>query len=105
VAAQQPATAGDGPAEQVVSQATSPLLAAPIADAKLLFPAPQRTINAPYRAALLAPAQSARSSSPALMLIGGATMVVGALVGGDEGTVIMIGGGAVALVGLWRYMR
>jgi len=39
------------------------------------------------------------------MILSGATMVVGALVGGDAGTIIMIGGGGVALVGLWRYLQ
>jgi hypothetical protein len=40
-----------------------------------------------------------------LMLIGGATLVVGSLVGGDAGTIIMISGGAIGLTGLWRYLQ
>jgi hypothetical protein len=39
------------------------------------------------------------------MLIGGATLVVGSLVGGDAGTIIMITGGAIGLTGLWRYLQ
>lgn len=41
----------------------------------------------------------------ALMLIGGATLVVGSLVGGDAGTIIMITGGVIGLTGLWRYLQ
>ena len=44
------------------------------------------------------------SHNVALMIVGGAGLIVGALVDGDAGTVIMIGGGAVALVGLYRYV-
>lgn len=45
------------------------------------------------------------SHNVTLMIVGGAGLVVGSLVGGDAGTVIMIGGGAVLLVGLYRYLR
>lgn len=41
----------------------------------------------------------------ALMLIGGATLVVGSVVGGDAGTIIMITGGVIGLTGLWRYLQ
>jgi len=41
----------------------------------------------------------------AMMVVGGAAMVVGLIIGGDGGLVIATGGGLVALVGLWRYLR
>lgn len=41
----------------------------------------------------------------AWMVLGGATLVVGSLVGGDGGTIIMITGGVIGLVGLWRYLQ
>lgn len=41
----------------------------------------------------------------AMMVAGGAAVVVGLLVGGDAGAVVAIGGGAVAIVGLYHYMR
>ncbi|HSW30234.1 MAG TPA: hypothetical protein VLH75_12185 [Longimicrobiales bacterium] len=41
----------------------------------------------------------------AMMAVGGAAMVVGLIIGGDGGLVIATGGGLVALVGLWRYLR
>lgn len=40
----------------------------------------------------------------ALMIVGGAGLLVGAIVGGDEGSVIMIAGGGVGLWGLWRHL-
>jgi hypothetical protein len=100
---QEMASTGGTPGA-VTSEAAAPLLAGPTASTASLFPAPQ-VLDTQLGAALPVAAQRARTNSPALMLIGGATMVVGALVGGDAGTIIMIGGGAVALVGLWRYMQ
>jgi hypothetical protein len=46
-----------------------------------------------------------RSTSTAMMIVGGAGMLVGAVVGGKGGTVIMIGGGLVGLLGLWNYLK
>ena len=39
------------------------------------------------------------------MLVGGAAIVVGALIGGDGGRVLMFGGAVVGLYGLWNYLR
>lgn len=39
------------------------------------------------------------------MIVGGAALVVGSLVGGDAGTIIMVTGAVVGLVGLFRYLR
>lgn len=41
----------------------------------------------------------------AWMVVGGAALVVGSLVGGDGGTIIMITGGVIGLLGLFRYMQ
>jgi hypothetical protein len=35
----------------------------------------------------------------------GATLVVGSIVGGDGGTILMVTGGVIGLVGLWRYLQ
>jgi hypothetical protein len=45
------------------------------------------------------------SESVAMMVVGGAALVVGAVVGGKPGTVIMVSGGVLGLVGLWKYAR
>lgn len=46
-----------------------------------------------------------RSQSIALMIVGGAGMIVGSLIHGDTGTIIMVGGGVIGLVGLFQYLR
>jgi len=46
-----------------------------------------------------------RSQSVALMIVGGAGMIVGSLIDGDTGTIIMAGGGVIGLVGLFQYLR
>jgi hypothetical protein len=39
------------------------------------------------------------------MLVGAAAIIVGALIGGDGGSVLMFGGAVVGLYGLWNYLR
>jgi hypothetical protein len=49
--------------------------------------------------------QTDGSKNPAMMIVGGAAFLVGAVVGGRAGTVVMIGGGILGLVGLWNYLQ
>mgnify|MGYP001298658976 CR=1 FL=1 len=56
-------------------------------------------------APVLAPAPRATGNSPAMMIVGGVALLVGAVVGGDAGTIIMVGGGVLGLFGLWNYLR
>jgi hypothetical protein len=41
----------------------------------------------------------------ALMIIGGAGIITGAVIGGSGGTVLAVGGAVVGLYGLWRYLH
>jgi 6-phosphofructokinase len=41
----------------------------------------------------------------ALMIVGGAAIVLGAVIGGDPGTLFMIGGSASLLFGLYQYLK
>jgi len=41
----------------------------------------------------------------ALMVVGGAAIVLGAFIGGDPGTLFMIGGAGSVLVGLYQYIK
>jgi hypothetical protein len=43
--------------------------------------------------------------SEALMIVGGAALLVGAVVGGDAGDIFMIGGAIVGLYGLYKYLQ
>ena len=64
-----------------------------------------------------APAQSAHHSAnvgaavrhgdqaTALMIVGGAAFVAGALISGNAGTIVMVGGAAVGLYGLYLYLQ
>ena len=64
------------------------------------------TPTAASHAPLVSAMQSGSSSqNTALMLVGGAGIIVGAVVGGKAGTVLMVGGSVVGLVGLWNYLR
>jgi hypothetical protein len=40
-----------------------------------------------------------------MMVVGGAGLLVGAVVGGKAGGAIMAGGAVLGLVGLWNYLK
>ena len=40
-----------------------------------------------------------------LMIVGGATLLAGAVIGGNAGTIIMIGGAAIGIYGLYLYLQ
>jgi hypothetical protein len=43
--------------------------------------------------------------SAALMIVGGAALLAGLLIGGGAGTAIAVGGALLGLYGLWMYVR
>lgn len=45
------------------------------------------------------------SNNRALMIVGGVGMIVGAVIGGDEGTIVMLGSAGVGLLGLYRFLN
>ena len=51
------------------------------------------------------PSPGKNSENTALMIVGGAALIVGSIIGGDAGSLIMIGGAGVGLYGLWQYLR
>ena len=59
--------------------------------------------NAALKAA--APVRRGQGQDVALMVVGVGAMVVGALVGNTAGTIILIGGAAMALWGLYNYLE
>ena len=43
--------------------------------------------------------------NPAMMIVGGVALIAGAVIGGDVGTIMMVGGGILGLYGLWQYLK
>lgn len=43
--------------------------------------------------------------SAALMIVGGAALLAGLVIGGGAGTAIAVGGALIGLYGLWMYVR
>lgn len=41
----------------------------------------------------------------AMMIVGVAAMIAGGVIGGDPGTIIMIGGAVIALIGLYDFLQ
>lgn len=87
----------------VTTPAAAPALAGPTVDgAAVGFQREQRSTD-------LEPVTVAQprrgTSSTALMIVGGAAFLAGAVIGGDAGTIIMIGGAAIGLYGLYLYLQ
>lgn len=61
----------------------------------------------PREARPLAPVPGAGglSKSEAMMVVGGVALILGAVIGDDEGTIIMVGGAVIGLLGLWRWLQ
>jgi hypothetical protein len=41
----------------------------------------------------------------AMMVVGGAALIAGLIIGGDAGTVLAVGGAIIGLYGLYQYLR
>jgi hypothetical protein len=52
-----------------------------------------------------APQRKSMGQPMALMIVGGAALVTGLIIGGDVGTLFAVGGAAVGLFGLYQYLR
>jgi len=55
--------------------------------------------------AAAAPQHAGLGQPVAMMVVGLAGLVAGAVIGGSPGTIIMIGGAVVGLIGLWQYLQ
>jgi len=49
--------------------------------------------------------RQSQSQPVALMIVGGAAIVLGALIGDDVGLLFMIGGAVALLIGLYKYLQ
>ena len=50
-------------------------------------------------------ATSSPTQSRAMMIVGVAALITGAIIGGDPGTIVMVGGAVVGLIGLYNYLQ
>src|SRR5689334_10984033 len=51
------------------------------------------------------PSKAGLGQARALMIVGGAALLAGAIIGGDAGGIIMVGGAVVGLIGLYEYLQ
>jgi hypothetical protein len=65
----------------------------------------QRIESATVMTPFAVPRQAGHGKNVAMMVVGVAGLVTGAVIGGTPGTIIMIGGGVVGLMGLYHYMQ
>jgi hypothetical protein len=54
---------------------------------------------------VLVPQSANMGQSKAMMIVGGAALLTGAVIGGDAGTIFMVGGAVVGLYGLYQYLK
>lgn len=54
---------------------------------------------------LVAPNRAGLGQARALMIVGVAALVAGAIIGGTPGTVVMVGGAVIGLIGLYDYLQ
>jgi hypothetical protein len=108
-------------AQSVAGDSLRPAVAAPSAEQATPAPAAAQPLslapleqNARVGVHALSPSGPAPIAPPrpdhvgsnvALMIVGGVVLIIGAVVGGTPGTLIMIGGGVVGVIGLYRYLQ
>lgn len=61
-------------------------------------------ISAPRGAPPVIQRRSSNRNAVALMIVGGAALVVGAVIGSDAGTLVMLGGAGIGLYGLYLFL-
>ena len=83
-------------ATPVQQQQVGPTIAALTVGVRNVVPA---TTQTPQRGS------AGLGQNEALMIVGGAAILVGAVVGGDAGDIFMIGGAIVGLYGLYKYLQ
>jgi hypothetical protein len=102
IAAALLATVAATPAASAQLSAANPP-SGPTIDAATSALRPDLRMDSSVPRALDARAQLRRSE--VLMIVGGAILLAGAIIGDDAGTIIMIGGAAVGIYGLYLYLQ
>lgn len=92
------------PAPAPVRQVAPPDAVGPVLRASAVTAAAPRTtgrlaVTDPF------PQTVSKHQSTAMMIVGGAGLIVGAIIGGTPGTLVMVAGGAFGLAGLYYYLQ
>lgn len=87
-------------ADSVAAPMATPVHMSPVAEAR---PVALRSRPSPVPAPRAPRANT--SQNRALMIVGGAGLLVGAVIGGDAGTLVMLGSAGVGLWGLYRFLN
>jgi hypothetical protein len=91
-------------AQQVTTKSSAPL--APAAGPRLEVTATAaRQLTKADNSATQRRARQSTGKPVALMIVGGAAIVLGAVIGDAAGTLFMIGGAVALLVGLYQYLQ
>lgn len=90
-------------AQSAAPTATASVSAAPVLARQSV--GVRRIANAPAPATNPAPFRADTRQNRALMIVGGAAMLTGAVVGSDAGVLISVGGAVVFLWGLYQYLQ
>ncbi len=96
------AAAAPAPAVQIT--AAPPATVGPVLRSSAVGAVPAHDDALLAQTGALVPATD-RTQSRAMMIVGGAALIVGAVIGGTPGTVVMVGGAVVGLFGLFDYLQ
>lgn len=93
------AVAAPAPVASTPTQPAGPTTASATAGVRV-----SRHADAPMAANPL-PRREPTNQNKAMMIVGGAGLLAGAIIGGDAGTIVMLGGAGLGLWGLWKYLE
>jgi hypothetical protein len=106
-----PASAQDAPDKSLVPTTVAPMQVASTdsvgTPAGPAIATASVAVRRPVSEARSTAAAAGRASAPgtALMIVGGAAVLTGIVVGGDAGHAISIGGAVIGLIGLYQYLQ
>ena len=104
--AAQAQNASRSDSSMAVSDSTAPAAHAPVqSDIDATGALRRNVASPPEHVAIMAQTHAGLGQSKAMMIVGGAAFITGAIVGGKPGTIIMVGGAVVGLFGLYEYLQ
>ncbi len=94
-----PATEAAAPAQTAQTPPAGPTMDRAAAGIRMT-----RNADAPHQVDPL-PRREPTNQSKAMMIVGGAGLLAGAIINNDAGTIVMLGGAGLGLWGLWKYLE